>query len=154
METDCFQLIFIFLFFWCLSVSHAALTVILLHAISVQADRFSTNALYYQSRTGTCCSYLPGVNFPPLIMPQGITSCQPNKAMAVPSSLMLLVRFSAGKMYVFPPSCILEGWPLAEAVCSALLYMYVLPKGNICSKSSYHLPNYFFILLLCLCSVW
>lgn len=46
-------------------------------------------------------------------------------------------------MYVFPPASLWKAGPWAEALRSALLYIYVLPEGNICLKSSYDLPNFF-----------
>lgn len=89
--------------------------------------------------------------FPSPVAPWGITSCQPNKAMAIPSSLVPFVRFSAGKMYVFLPQLhfgrLAPGW---GAIFCSPLYVCVTQRQHLFKQFLLFVYFFFFLHLCCL----
>lgn len=115
-ETDCFQLIFLVL----ISVSCCPHCRFISHYFCASWPvQFWCTVAPAKSRDSL---FVVAVS-PPLVVPWGITSCQPNKAMAVPSSLIPFVRFSDGKMYAFPPPAAF--WKAGPWLRSCVLLSFV-----------------------------
>lgn len=89
----------------------------------------------------------------PSSSPRVLPVVSQTKRWQYPPVLCCLLDFQLEKCMYFPPAAF---WKIGPWLRQCVLLSFTCmcyPKATFV-QSSYYLPNYFFILLLCLCSVW
>lgn len=145
METECFQ----FIIFW-VPVSVSFCSPHPSFYSTLRLCKLTSSCIVMPARGRDLLFRVPGMNFPLLPVPQGVSSCQSDPAMAEPSSPVLFVGLAAGNCLHFPW---LRSGRLSPCLrqFSALLYVPVPPRAHL-SAEFLIFAWFLCVLLLALCS--